>query len=99
LFPNNTPWHAWEAPAVQCSRLDLLETLKDGGNPQEEENQKLRRENQRLTEELRKAAIVIDVQKKWACCWVGPCRENDKDVEPEVDDDTATRRRLARTRP
>jgi len=33
-------------------------------NPQEEENQKLRRENQRLTEELRKAAIVIDVQKK-----------------------------------
>jgi hypothetical protein len=25
--------------------------------------QKLRRENQRLTEELRKAAIVIDVQK------------------------------------
>jgi transposase len=33
-------------------------------NPQEEELQKLRRENQRLTEELRKAEIVIDVQKK-----------------------------------
>ena len=33
-------------------------------NPQEEEMQKLRRENQRLTEELRKAAIVIEVQKK-----------------------------------
>jgi transposase-like protein len=33
-------------------------------NPQEEEMQKLRRENQRLTEELRKAEIVIDVQKK-----------------------------------
>ena len=33
-------------------------------NPQEEEMQKLRRENQRLTEELRKDAIVIDVQKK-----------------------------------
>jgi hypothetical protein len=31
--------------------------------------QKLRGENQRLTEELRKAAIVIDVQKKWALCW------------------------------
>jgi hypothetical protein len=29
--------------------------------------QKLRRENQRLTEELRKAAIVIDVQKKHRC--------------------------------
>ena len=33
-------------------------------NPQEEEMQKLRRENQRLTEQLRKAEIVIDVQKK-----------------------------------
>ena len=33
-------------------------------NPQEEEMQRLRRENQRLTEELRKAEIVIDVQKK-----------------------------------
>jgi len=37
---------------------------KSRRNPQEEEMQKLRRENQRLTEELRKAAIVIDVQKK-----------------------------------
>jgi len=33
-------------------------------SPQEEEMQKLRRENQRLAEELRKAEIVIDVQKK-----------------------------------
>ena len=33
-------------------------------NPEQAELQKLRRENQRLTEELRKAAIVIDVQKK-----------------------------------
>ena len=39
---------------------------KSKRNPQEEEMQKLRRENQRLTEELRKAEIVIDVQKKWA---------------------------------
>lgn len=37
---------------------------KSKRNPQEEEIQKLRRENQRLTEELRKAEIVIDVQKK-----------------------------------
>lgn len=37
---------------------------KSKRNPLEEDNQKLRRENQRLTEELRKAAIVIDVQKK-----------------------------------
>ena len=37
---------------------------KSKRNPQEEENQKLRRDNQRLTEQLRKAEIVIDVQKK-----------------------------------
>jgi transposase-like protein len=35
---------------------------KSKRNPQEEELLKLRRENQRLTEELRKAAIVIVVQ-------------------------------------
>jgi transposase len=37
---------------------------KSKRNPQEEEMQKLRRDNQRLTEELRKAEIIIDVQKK-----------------------------------
>jgi transposase len=37
---------------------------KSKRSPQEDEIQKLRRENQRLTEELRKAEIVIDVQKK-----------------------------------
>jgi transposase len=52
----------------QVGILKGLTPLKRGPkskrNPQEEEMQKLRRENQRLTEELRKAAIVIDVQKK-----------------------------------
>ena len=37
---------------------------KSKRNPQEEQMQKLRRENQRLTEQLRKAEIVMDVQKK-----------------------------------
>jgi len=37
---------------------------KSKRTPQEEEIQKLRRDNQRLTEQLRKAEIVIDVQKK-----------------------------------
>jgi transposase len=35
-------------------------------DPVTEENQRLQRENQRLVEELRKAEIVIDVQKKVA---------------------------------
>jgi transposase-like protein len=37
---------------------------KSKRSPQEDEMQRLRRENQRLTEALRKAEIVIDVQKK-----------------------------------
>jgi transposase len=35
-------------------------------NPLTAENQKLRRDNDRLTDRLRKAEIVIDVQKKVA---------------------------------
>ncbi len=33
-------------------------------NPLTAENEKLRRQNQRLQEELRKAELIIDVQKK-----------------------------------
>jgi transposase len=49
---------------------------KSQRQPQDEEMQKLRRENQRLTEELRKAAIVIDVQKKhrWAAAHPRPLK-------------------------
>jgi regulator of replication initiation timing len=39
---------------------------KSKRSPLDEENQKLRRENQHLSEELRKAEIVIDIQKKVA---------------------------------
>ena len=35
-------------------------------NPLTAENEKLRRRNQRLEEELRKAEIIVDVQKKVA---------------------------------
>ena len=43
---------------------------KSKRDPVAEENQQLSLQNQRLTEELRKAEIVIDVQKKWPRCWV-----------------------------
>src|SRR2546422_6596445 len=39
---------------------------KSRRNPMEEENQKLRRQNARLTEDLRNAQLIIDVQKKVA---------------------------------
>jgi transposase len=55
---------------------------KSQRNPQEEEVQKLRRENLRLTEELRKAAIVIDVQKKVGALLGWPLPKADPEEQP-----------------
>jgi len=55
---------------------------KSKRNPQDEELQKLRRENQRLTEELRKAAIVIDVQKKVGALLGWPLPKADREEKP-----------------
>ena len=55
---------------------------KSKRNPQEEEMQKLRRENQRLTEQLRKAAIVIDVQKKVGALLGWPLPKADPEEQP-----------------
>jgi cell shape-determining protein MreC len=45
----------------------------------DEEVQKLRRQNARLTEDLRKAHIIIDVQKKVAALLGNPIREPDSE--------------------
>jgi transposase-like protein len=50
---------------------------KSKRNPMEEENQKLRRQNARLAEDLRKAHIIIDVQKKVAALLGNPIPEQD----------------------
>jgi transposase len=55
---------------------------KSKRSPQEEELQKLRRENQRLTEELRKAEIVIDVQKKVGALLGWPLPKADLEEKP-----------------
>jgi transposase len=55
---------------------------KSKRNPQDEEMQKLRRENQRLTEELRKAAIVIDVPKKVGALLGWPLPKADPEEKP-----------------
>jgi transposase len=47
--------------------------------PLDEENQKLRRENQHLSEELRKAEIVIDIQKKVAALLGRPLGTTDRE--------------------
>ena len=50
---------------------------KSKRNPMEEEVQKLLRQNARLTEDLRKAHIIIDVQKKVAALLGHPLPEQD----------------------
>ena len=55
---------------------------KSKRNPKEEEMQKLRRENQRLTEELPKAAIVIDVQIRVGALLGWPLPKADPQEQP-----------------
>lgn len=55
---------------------------KSKRSPQEEEIQRLRRENQRLTEQLRKAEIVIDVQKKVGALLGWPLPKADPEEKP-----------------
>jgi hypothetical protein len=70
----------------QASILKGLTPHKHGPqqkrNPQDEEMQKLCREDQRLTEELRKAKIVIDVPKKVGALLGWPLPKADLEEKP-----------------
>ena len=55
---------------------------KSKPSPLTEENQKLCRENQHLTEELRKAEIVIEVQKKVAMLLGRPILAPEREEKP-----------------
>jgi hypothetical protein len=55
---------------------------KSKRNPLADENQKLQRDNQRLAEQLRKAEIIIDVQKKVAALLGHPIPDPDPEVKP-----------------
>jgi transposase-like protein len=59
-----TKWRRERAASIQQGLEPRKRGPKSKRNPLAEENQKLQRANQRLTEQLRKAEIVIDVQKK-----------------------------------
>ena len=54
---------------------------KSKRHPMDEENQKLRRQNARLAEDLRKAHIIIDVQKKVAALLGQPIPEQEPEEE------------------
>ena len=59
-----TAWRRERASVVRQALTPQKRGPKSKRDPVQEEVQKLQKENARLTEELRKAAIIIDVQKK-----------------------------------
>ena len=59
-----TKWRRERTASIRQGLEPRKRGPKSKRNPLAEENQKLQRANDRLTEQLRKAEIVIDVQKK-----------------------------------
>jgi len=72
-------WRRERSQGIQEALAPRKRGRKSQRNPLEEENQKLRRQNARLTEDLRKANIIIEVQKKVAALLGNPI----PDVDPE----------------
>ena len=72
-------WRRERSQGTQEALAPRKRGRKSQRNPLEEENQKLRRQNARLTEDLRKANIIIEVQKKVAALLGNPI----PDVDPE----------------
>src|SRR3989442_7713398 len=72
-----TYWRRERAKGVLEALTSQKRGPKSKRNPMEEEVQKLLRQNARLTEDLRKAHIIIDVQKKVAALLGNPIPEPD----------------------
>lgn len=72
--------HAWrkERDAAVHQAFSRKRGPQTQRNPLAGENEKLRRQNQRLQEELEKAQIIIDVQKKVAKLLGHPSPETEK---------------------
>jgi transposase-like protein len=70
-------WRRERANGIRKALTPQRRGPKSQRNPREEENQKLQRQNARLTEDLRKAHIIIDVQKKVAALLGHPIPEQD----------------------
>src|SRR6266853_840605 len=76
-----TYWRRERATGIIEALTPQKRGPKSKRNPLEEENQKLHRQNARLSEDLRKAHIIIDVQKKVATLLGHPIPEPDADPE------------------
>jgi transposase len=67
-----TTWRRDREASIQQGLEPRKRGPKSTRSPLGDENQKLQRENERLTEQLRKAEIIIDVQKKVAALLGAP---------------------------
>ena len=77
-----TTWRREREAGVRQALTPQKRGPKSKRDPVQEENQKLHRDNQRLTEPLRKAEIVIDVQKKVAALLGWPIATPEPDEKP-----------------
>jgi transposase-like protein len=74
-------WRRERADGIREALTPRKRGPKSKRNPLDEEVQKLRRQNARLTEDLRKAHIIIDVQKKVAALLGNPIPEPDPEEQ------------------
>ena len=74
-----TTWRRERARGIREVLTSQRRGPKSKRNPFEEENQKLHRQVGQLTEKLRKAEIIIDVQKKIAALLGNPIPDTDPD--------------------
>jgi transposase len=74
-------WRRERASGIREALTSQRRGPKSKRNPLEEENQKLRRQLGQLTEKLRKAEIIIDVQKKVAALLGNPIPEPDPEEQ------------------
>jgi transposase len=72
-------WRRERADGIREALTPRKRGPKSKRHPMDEEIQKLRRQNARLTEDLRKAELIIDVQKKVAALLGRPI----PDADPE----------------
>ena len=63
MFSHLTKWHKGRKTAIPEGLAPRKRGPESRANPLTVENRKLRRDNERLPDRLRKAEIVLDVQK------------------------------------
>ncbi len=74
-------WRRERANGIREALTPQKRGPKSKRHPLEEENQKLQRQNARLSEDLRKAHLIIDVQKKVAALLGHPLPEPDPEEQ------------------